>query len=148
MREKIIYVGIDAGVFTGVSVRHNWSGELILKTLSFWKAFNFINSIIIHSEINIVVVIEDVTQNKPVFSNKLGKNARINLKIAQNVGGVKRETQLWIDYFESKGVEVIRVKPTKKSQTKLDKKIFEKLTGYKGRCSQHARDATMLIIGR
>lgn len=139
-----LFIGIDPGVNTGVA---GWSTEekkLVLFTMTFWEAIDYLKQV---SDItSTVVVIEDVTQNKPTFNRNM--NVRANTRISQNVGQNKRDCQLIIEWCELNNIEVIRVRPTKGSLTKLDADQFKKITGYEGRSSSHSRDAAMLVFGR
>lgn len=142
-----IYIGIDAGVSTGLAILDKRTGTLTLDTLHFWDVTDRLTDLITeHGKDTIRIYIEDVTKNKPVFSRNV--NNRAFTKIAQNVGSVKRDTQLIINYCQRAGVECICIRPTNKSFTKLSKEEFRKITGYTGKSSQHARDAAMILWGR
>ena len=150
-----IFIGIDAGQKTGVAV---WDRKqfVSIETTDFWGAIGVIAGWL-DSDNDIIVVVEDPSQNKPVFKivavygftkgNHQSKLAAA-AKVAQSVGGVKRESELIIEYCIQNNIKVIPVKPTKKSMTKLSKEAFEKITGYSGRTSEHGRDSAMLIYQR
>lgn len=143
-----IYIGVDPGVKTGFAILNGL--ELTLHTLSFWDAIKMIESktndlYFFRFLYDLIVVIEDVTQNKPTFNRNL--NYRSNSKVSQNVGQNKRDCQLIIEWCEMNGIEVIKKRPTKNSMTKLNAEVFNKITGYNGKSSQHSRDAAMLIFG-
>lgn len=76
----------------------------------------------------------------------------------QGAGSIKRDCSIWqqfCEYYKIKHKEIapqtltatIRKFVADKSQTKIDDKTFKKITGWKGRTSQHARDAAMLVYG-
>jgi len=154
---KRIYIGIDAGKKTGVAV---WDREkfISIQTTDFWGAIDIIrenNDLLISG--GLIVVVEDPSQNKPVFKivsvyNLTQGNHQSRLsavaKVAQGVGSVKRESELIIEYCRRNEITVIPVKPTKRSMTKLDREQFKKITGYEGVTSEHARDAALLVYGR
>lgn len=144
-----VYIGIDTGVHTGIAI---WNSSLKkftkLLTLDFWGCINLLELEKVVNDNNFMVYIEDPTQNKPIFKNKLvGKEVASQLKIAQNVGSVKRETSLMIEWMRDNDIAHIAVKPTKKTLSKLTSENFQHYTGYLGVCSQHARDAAMLVFG-
>ncbi len=154
----MILIGIDAGKNTGISIYDSSIEKFTLITKGdFWQAINIISN---RNDGNseAVVIIEDVTQNKPVFglvnlytntrgmhSQKLGAVA----SKAQNVGGVKKETELIIRYCEKYKIKVKKVKPRSK---KIDNATFLRyLRGRtiepdRKRYNEHERDSAMLII--
>jgi len=143
----MIYVGIDPGRKTGLAVYDSLTKRLELTTLDFWKLIDFFNnSIGLYSKSNFQVEIEDPTGNKPVFPKKLNHQSfRSALKIAQNVGMNKQEAVLIFEYLERKGVRFNKRTPGKESITKINPKYFSEIFG-EVRCSEHARDAAMLIL--
>jgi len=140
-----VNVGIDPGVNTGIAVGSS-QGLSLLATTNFWGAVDTISMLHVKHGIGLSVYIEDPSQNKPVFNR--GKVGRVAENIAQKVGSNKREGRLLIEYCQRNGIRVFAVRPTKGTMTKLKSPYFKKLTGYTVRCSQHARDAAMLIFKR
>lgn len=149
MIEKIL-IGIDGGVSNGFAVWSKAQRKLLaIDTLSFWDCIDGLNKFYdscTESGAVLVVVIEDVGMNRPTFVRK-NTNERMMQKISQNVGGVKAYTQLIIEWCQRKGISIIRVRPTKKSATKLSAEAFNKITGWQGKSSSHGRDAAMLVVG-
>lgn len=146
----MVYIGIDGGKQTGVAI---WGGEpkqLLVRTVTFWGCVDLVRAVLDFKEIpnlglkvvGLTIVIEDVTKNKPTFRRR-GQREGVIDRMAQNVGSVKRETELLIERFEQWGLTVKRVPPSKK----LSAATFKRWTGYTGRTSQHARDAAMLVWG-
>ena len=103
MNSNKVFIGIDGGRDTGVAV---WSGNefLELLTTDFWNTIDLIMRYDDEGyEVNIVI--EDVSGNKPVFKaipvykatigNHYSKLAAA-AKVAQDIGRVKRETELII----------------------------------------------------
>lgn len=135
------YIGIDPGKHTGVAV---WDKQgryfTDVMTLDFFGALNFLKH---YNPAYTQVVIEDATQNKPTFRRK-GQRIGVADRMAQNVGSVKRDTQLLIEWCEQHGFAVLRVKPGKH---KLKADAFKRITEFTARTSQHARDAAMLVWG-
>lgn len=148
MNRRII--GIDPGVNTGLAIYNPENKKFELHTKSFWLAFHIIKELYEHNtDYELVIYIEDSTQNRPVFEERItGKNIGTALKIAQYVGSNKRDCQLWFEFCEYANIEYYRIRPSGKSGTKIPKKNFEKITGYTGRSSQHSRDAAMMVVGR
>ena len=140
-------IGIDAGVHTGIAAKDMQTSQwVILKTVSFWEAIDTLQKL---NGLYVIrrVVIEDPSQNKPVFMKNGMPRSHVSqyLKIAQNVGMNKRDAMRLIEYCERHGWTVQAVRPTSKSLTKLSSKRFQQLTGIKQRTSEHVRDAAMLI---
>ncbi len=135
------YLGIDPGRKTGLAVWHAAREELeIFPAMPFWEAWEKVTGSYPPSET--AAVIEDPTQNRPVF--RRGTSGRRREKIAQDVGENKAHAKLWIEGLERLGYAVRRVRPTQK---KWSKRTFERITGYTGRSSSHARDAARLVFG-
>lgn len=151
--DKIV-IGIDPGQNTGFAVWDSFEKKFIsLLTVSFWEAISLLQQAKTREDIGLCrleVVVEDVTQNKPIFmkENRSKSGVKGFSRIASNVGMNKRDCQLLIQWCEVNGVKVVTVKPTKKSLTKLDAESFLKITKYSSSTSQHARDAGMLVFGR
>lgn len=137
-----ILIGLDCGVTTGVAILKKATSDLMLYTMDFWTAYEFINEKFPVNQTG--VFIEAPQYIKPSF--KRTNNIRKEKKIAQNVGGVKRETELMIEGMRRSGYVVAEIKPKKR---KIDHEYFVKLTGYKKTktTNQHCRDAAMLIYG-
>jgi hypothetical protein len=144
---KRYVIGIDCGVKTGLAVWDRKEKQFAeIETYDFWSAFFRIFGKADHEET--LIFVEDPSKNKPVFIKKGVHGGRQALKIAQNVGGVKRESQLMIDGLKHAGYEVKAVRPKKGSMTKLKAEAFKQITGYTGRTNEHTRDAAMLVFGR
>lgn len=132
-----LYVGIDTGVNTGVAV---WNKKQ--------KRFVFIESLMIHQAIDFVcklskkysifVRVEDARQRK-----WFGENAE---EKKQGAGSVKRDSKIWDDFLKDKGIPYEMVSPAK-NKTKLDSKMFRRITKYTGETNEHKRDAAMLVFG-
>ena len=125
-------IGIDPGKRTGLAiVRDGYLRSLY--TIDFWSTYDMLASF---SATDIKVVIE-VPHNK---KNWHGVGAAVA------VGGVIREAQLLADGVERLGFSVTRVHPTGRGK-KMKHAEFCKLTGWKGRTNEHARDAALLALG-
>lgn len=133
----MLYIGIDCGVHTGVAV---WDAGgrkfLSLDTIPIHKALDLVKSL---SFDHPVVIIEDARMRKWYTGNVSGK--------AQGAGSVKRDCKIWEDFCRDNGI-AFRLQPPSKGMTKWDAEAFARMTGWKGRTSEHARDAALLVWGR
>jgi len=139
---KVVHVGIDPGVNVGFAL--SYAGKLLqLSTLSFWEVVAELEALAEGAQLH--VYIENPNANKPTFHKAAAESQKAREKISQNVGSNKRDAQLLIEKVERLGVTVLPVRPINK---KLSADLFRKVSGWEGSCSQHARDAAMLILGR
>lgn len=156
-----IYVGIDAGQKNGLAV---WNGGEkkfeSIETLSFWDCIEKlieIKSRCDRAGQELIVAIEDMTQNPVVFlvaityQKTIGNhNQKLNAVAEQSrrVGTVWDKTILIIEWCERFGIKVIRLRPNKKSMTKMKADAFKNFTKWAGETNEHSRDAGMLVFGR
>ena len=139
---KVVHVGIDPGVNVGFAISHK--GKLLqLSTLTFWEAVQELEQLAEGAQLH--VYIENPNANKPTFWKQGAESQKAREKISQNVGANKRDAQLLIEKVELLGVKVLPVPPKTK---KFTADSFRKLSGWESTCSQHARDAAMLVLGR
>lgn len=158
---KKIFIGIDAGKVCGVSV---WSKSekkfLSIESCSFWDCIESLDRArkfyIPINEYDLTVVIEDVTQNSPVFfamttykKTAGGHDNKIRAvgEQAKRVGTVWDKTELIIEWCERNKVKIIRKRPSGKSGTKMKADTFRNFTKWQGATNEHGRDSAMLIIG-
>lgn len=157
--KNTIYIGIDPGNKTGFASWDSGKKKFIsIQTMNFWNAIAMIDIARgVFRPPNIHVVIEDCTQNPPVFgidktyqmtkgvhSNKL----RAVAKHGMNIGTVMEKTSLMIEWLKRNEIPYTAVKPGKKSMTKLKADSFKNITKWEGRTNEHERDAAMLVFGR
>ena len=139
----MIYIGIDTGVHTGVAV---WDSEqkefVVVDTMKIHEAMNFVYNYA-DLDITLQVRFEDARQRKwiPMSKNMTGELGR-----AQGAGYVKAHCQIWEDYLTDYQIPFEAIAP-RRNVTKLSAEQFARITGYKGRTSEHARDAAMLVYG-
>ena len=139
----MIYIGIDTGVHTGIAVWDSEKGKFVyLDTLKIHEALNIVSSYA-YKDIPLCVRFEDARQRKwiPFAKNMTGELGR-----AQGAGYVKAHCQIWEDFLRDKAIPFEMIAP-RRNVTKLTAEQFERITGYKGRTSEHARDAAMLVYG-
>lgn len=134
-------IGIDTGKHTGFAV---WDTEK--------RQLDFVDTIPIHEALlriwsqrhaNVEVYFEDARQRK-WYGTRTAKEDRNKL---QGAGSVKRDSTIWEDALNDWGIPFHAVAP-KHNTTKMTAEFFRALTGWKGRTSEHSRDAAMLVFGR
>lgn len=134
-------VGIDAGTHTGLAVWKTGEKRLMrVETLDFWSAYDAVQA---YPKDTTLVVIENPAAIRGQYGRHV-KAGRVGLNIAQKVGGVKRESELFAQGLERLGYVVVRVTP---QGGKWDAATFQRITLWKGRTSSHARDASRLVVG-
>lgn len=139
-------IGIDPGVHTGIAV---W--------VSGAQTFTILDTVKIHEALRIVhfytrpdllpqthVYIEDARQRQWLPRERNASEYRGKLIGA---GSVKRDCTIWEDALTDWGVPFTMV-PPRAGATKWDADTFARITGYKGRTSNHARDAAVLVFQR
>jgi hypothetical protein len=133
-----IVIGIDPGAVTGLAV---WDAKE--------RRLRDVNSMPIHEAMREVdaerragglrmVVFEDAR-----LRSWFGAAGREKL---QGAGSIKRDCAIWADYLADIGVPFKQVKP-QKGATKWTAERFRQMTGWTGRCNEHARDAALLVWG-
>jgi len=151
-------IGIDPGTKNGVAIYDSTDKIYIFaKTFEFWELFDFLSTLSEYP-ITYVIVIEDIIANKPTFQrgmlwsasaskrkDQLGQAIGIFDKLAQDVGGNKRDEHHILEWFHLRNIPVMKRAPKKNSKTKLAHDEFMELTHIKTRLNEHTRDAIMLI---
>ena len=139
----MIYIGIDTGVHTGIAV---WDSErkefVVVDTLKIHEALQIVSSYA-YKDIPLCVRFEDARQRKWI---PMSKNMTAELGRAQGAGYVKAHCQIWEDFLTDYRIPFEAIAP-RRNLTKLSAEQFGRITGYKGRTSEHARDAAMLVYG-
>lgn len=151
---QTLYIGIDPGTHTGVAVWDKTKQKLLsITTTTITTAFELVRSEKLRLcfskvaaeargekfQYELVVFMEDARQR-----NWFGQSGREKL---QGAGSVKRDCAIWETFCEENSIELRKIAP-KNNYTKLSAEQFRKLTGWKGRTSEHARDAACLVFGR
>ena len=137
-------VGIDPGKNTGIAV---WDTTA--------QAFTTLETVHIHEALQIVfrldvtdgpvmVYFEDARQRKWLPKDTSSSEYRGHL---MGAGSVKRDSVIWQDALTDWCIPFEMV-PPRAGATKWDADTFARITGYKGRTSNHARDAALLVYGR
>lgn len=144
MESKKITLGIDPGTQTGVATFIDGSLHQI-QTMTHAQVLAVLVGSTINGKVT-HVIFEDANLQKPVFA-RAGANARMMLKIAQNVGEVKFMCKEILRVCGEQNIACHGVSPLAKGK-KLDAGQFVKRTGWKPRTSQHGRDAAMVAFDR
>lgn len=133
-----LFIGIDTGTHTGFAVWDTKQKRLTeLTTLKIHKAMERVAQLSLSDDI--AVYFEDARLRK-----WFGSAGREQL---QGAGSVKRDCSIWEDFLKDLEVEYHPI-PPKNNTTKMNADFFSKITGYKGKTSEHARDAAFLVINR
>lgn len=131
-----IMIGIDPGTETGIAIYDPESKKIIsIYTLNLGMSFSLIQSILGVGS-TVFVICEDARKRKgnlPTDKNRL-----------QGAGSIKCESKVWEQLLDSFFIPHLMTKP---SETKMNPSFFEKMTGYRGRSSNHGRDAAMKVFG-
>lgn len=139
----MIHIGIDTGSHTGFAVV---VGTLIqrLETLPLHKALFTVAVLAQDHPYDVTVYIEDARLRTWIPREKGASEYRGKL---MGAGSVKRDAAIWEEFCTDFGIPLVKV-PPRNNTTKLSAAAFARITGWKGRTSEHARDAAMLVFGR
>jgi len=147
----MFHIGIDGGKHIGVAIFDDTTRFLETKLLDFWDCIKELETYA-NTGIDVVIEIEAPQNNKPVFIPKIaGLSKAATLKIAQDVGRVKRESELISEFAKKNGFIVNERTPGKNSMTKSSNDFVQNLIKSKNvnfpnsRTNEHTRDAIMLI---
>ncbi|GIV82725.1 MAG: hypothetical protein KatS3mg051_2079 [Anaerolineae bacterium] len=148
MTEAPIHIGVDPGLqHTGLAL---WDGERLygLRTTEAGRVLAYI--LREHPPETCVVHVEDPGLNRRLWYDNKGtgrQSGRRALHVARSVGRNEGAARVIIQTLQQMGYTVHRRRPTRGGGTKLPADAFARLTEYEDRCSQHARDAAMLVFG-
>jgi hypothetical protein len=137
-----LYIGIDPDVAkNGVGFWYKENKKLELENLTFFELFDCLKNLKIRNQI--IVIIDAGWLNKSNFHVK-GTNKNVNGKIGERVGANHETGKKIAEMCDYLGIEYQLHRPTK---SKVNKEVFEKITGYSARTNQENRDAGMLVFG-
>ena len=139
-----ICIGIDPGTHTGFAVWDTGSQAfLAVKTLPLHRALAEVSGYI-GNGVALHVFVEDARKRRWFPREKSASEYRGRL---MGAGAAKRDSAIWEEFLSDNGVVFTMHKPTA-GGTKWDAEPFARFTGYKGRTSEHSRDAALLVYGR
>lgn len=134
------WIGIDPGTHTGIAVWDDKTKRFVMmETMLIHDALTEVRTLHATLGQDIFVIFEDARQR-----TWFGDNSR---QKQQGAGSIKRDCSIWDDFLTDRGIP-FRAIPPVKGATKLTEKYFKSITKWKGRTSNHARDAAMLVFGR
>lgn len=140
-----IYVGIDPGVNTGMAVWDTKTRTLrFVATLPILEAMSYVKSFREVISPDCELFIEDARLRKWLPRERSISEYRGRL---MGAGSIKRDCEIWEEFAQRLGI-TIHLLPPRKGATKWDAEYFKKVTGWKGRTSNHARDAAILVFNR
>ena len=137
-------VGLDPGKHTGIAIWNtNTQHFELLDTVPIHKAMETVKEWE-YPVRGIKVFFEDARQRQYLPRERNTSEYRGKL---MGAGSVKRDSVIWQDALTDWGIPFEMV-PPRAGATKWDADTFARITGYKGRTSNHARDAALLVFGR
>lgn len=142
------YIGIDPDVTkSGVAFYESKSKKLELANLTFFELFDYLKFAKSEKLENqsLKIIIEAGWLNKSNWHKVSNGSSSINAQIGQRTGANHETGKKIVEMCEYLNLEFELVKPTK---SKIDSKMFHKITGTIGRTNQDQRDAGMLVYGR
>lgn len=141
----MIYIGIDPGVHTGFAA---WDTEYkmfrCIATLGILDAMFTVKLMREQFETPAVIVFEDARKRQWLPRERNMSEYRGKL---MGAGSIKRDCEIWEEFCRKEGMKFEAI-PPRKGATKWTADSFERITGWKGRTSNHARDAALLVFQR
>lgn len=141
-----VYVGIDCDVSrSGFAV---WRDkELTLFNLRFFEVMHkleYMKTDCSQRGDKLKVIIEGGWLNQKSNWHSQGQGESTVTKIAKNTGANHQVGKLFVEMCEALSLEYEIRKP---QSSKVNAETFKKITKYKGKTNQDARDAGMLVYG-
>lgn len=142
----MIWIGIDPGEHTGVAVWDGKARRLIeCATLPLHRALRLVGEYNDKAPARgLRVVFEDARQRRWLPRESSASEYRGKL---MGAGAAKRDARIWEEYLTDLDVAFEALAP-RAGMTKWDAAQWARVTGWKGRTSEHARDAALLVFGR
>ncbi len=129
-----ILIGIDPGTNTGFCVCKGGA----IKQIGTLKIHEVMNEVRQAAEfVSVLVRFEDARLRTWYGSDTHGEKKK-------GAGSVERDCSIWQDFLDDLGVDYDRVHPRDVKATTAEQ--FQKITGYSGRTSIHAREAAWMVI--
>lgn len=143
LKDMAIFIGIDPGTKTGLAVWDSEKREFIaVRTTrileAIWLCQEILRRVCPH------IIFEDARKRRYLPREKNLSEYRGKL---MGAGSVKRDCEIWEEFCQGYNIPYTAV-PPRKGLTKWDAETFKRMTGWKGRTSNHARDAALLVWGK
>ena len=143
-----IWIGIDPGDNTGLAV---WDSSrrafLSVETLPLWRALDEVRRwryAAAAQILDVFVIFEDARQRKWFAQEQNASEYRGKL---MGAGAAKRDAKVWEEFLSDNGIPFC-AQPPARGRTKWNADYWAKVTGWRGRTSEHARDAALLVFMR
>ena len=138
-----IFIGIDPGTKTGLAIWNAKTEKFAeIVTTSIVGAMQIVQQYA--ARLDVRLVMEDARQRKWLPRERNESEYRGKL---MGAGSIKRDCEIWQEFADFYHIPLSLV-PPRKGLTKWTAESFARLTGWKGRTSNHARDAALLVWGR
>ena len=135
------HIGIDGGKTNGYAIWDKQNQVVVSYDIyNFWELIEVLSGL---DNSEVMIHLEYPNFNKPTFCRGKYDKAILDRK-AQNVGSVKRTSELIKEYLELHNIQHKLVRPLSR---KFNAEMFNKLTGITDSSNQHERDAVMLVYG-
>lgn len=132
-----IWIGIDPGRKTGVAVFDARERRFLsLETMQVDEALEVVSAFHRGSPGDVAVALEDAHLFGLAALQSPGKR--------QGAGAIKRESTIWKEFLKRKKIPHEIVAP-REHETKVTEDYFKQTTGWRGRSSEHSRDAATLV---
>lgn len=144
------FIGIDPGENTGLAIWDTASRSFrAVMTLRLHQALEEVKreyyaALASPIPTRFVVIFEDARQRRWFPKERNASEYRGRL---MGAGAAKRDAKIWEEFLQDLGCPYEAHKPAP-GTTKWDADYWAKVTGWKGRTSEHARDAALLVFGR
>lgn len=144
----MILIGIDPGVETGIAAWDAKERKLHkVECMTILEAMECISKtqlVLAGQPDALLVIFEDARRRKWFGDRADRKTEKYGAGVREGVGSVKRDCSIWEEFLTSRGLPFEARYP---SNTKMRADNFERLTGWKGRTNEHARDAALIVFG-
>lgn len=138
-----LFIGIDPGTHTGLAIWDAIAKRFLqVKTCSIVEAMALINALGCDQIAGLYFEDAKLRQYLPREASVSEYRGKL-----MGAGSVKRDSTIWREYCAYWGIPYVAVAP-RKGMTKWNAEYFAQVTGWKGRTSEHARDAALLVFQR
>lgn len=143
---KRLAIGIDPGKKTGFAVKDIATEQYLeVRTMQLHQAMQYVLALAYDASEaqELYFVVEDARLRK--WYNDKGKSASAKRGLAMGAASIKRDCTIWEDFLTDHGF-TFRMMPPARLTTKTPLPIWTRKTGWKGRTTEHARDAADFIF--